>query len=723
MNFLDQKRILPYYLGFLWLTLTFLVFSSFFFFYQVFHSRTKVIQFEQKKEWNAKLKDYASFLKDAETGVRGYLLSKDPNFLIPYHTSKTELNSLEIYLTKNVEDVDAKGLEELFRLSHLKLTQIDSYITTRPLRIPTLATLIEGNRKMTEFRTFFDQFLFQKLIRDEREFLSHKQLNDRLIVVSGSLFLLLSFLIFWMIFVLRKSIRSIVEKEVIEDRFSEIEDLYQYSPVGFHSLDPNGGFLKINHTECEWLGYSENELVGQKKWIDLLTENSKEIFLSNFPLFKKQGFINNLIFEVNKKNGQTMFVNLSSTAIYASNGEMIRSRSVLVDVTKSIVYEKELIEAKKKAEDANKAKSEFLSNMSHELRTPLNAVIGLSLWLMEENPRPEQLENLKNLKFSSESLLSLINDILDFNKIEERLVVIEAIDFNIKEFLKSITTSFQVRANEKLLDFQLDLDPNLPEYIHTDPTRLLQILNNLLSNALKFTQKGSIHLKLKVEPMEEDTIELKFEISDTGIGIEANKLNFIFEKFTQANQDTTRKYGGSGLGLAISKALVELMNGNIAVKSVLGVGSQFSFTLPCKIGKTNEFITITNNQNNEVLKGKIVIVADDISINRSIVIRFLNRWGIKTLEAANGLEVLEILSKQTVDLILMDLHMPEMDGYQASVEIRKNQIWKELPIIALTASAQIETRQQIKTVGMNDFISKPFNPNDLLNQLHIWIGN
>lgn len=288
--------------------------------------------------------------------------------------------------------------------------------------------------------------------------------------------------------------------------------------------------------------------------------------------------------------------------------------------------------------------------------------------------------------------------------------------------MKSITTSFQVRSNEKLLDFHLEIDPNIPEFIHSDPTRLLQILNNLLSNALKFTHKGFIKLKLIVDKINSESLVLHFEISDSGIGIDKSNLSSIFEKFTQANQDTTRKYGGSGLGLAISKALVELMNGTMSVESTLGVGSKFCFSLPCEMGKTNEHITITSIKNNESLKGKRVLVADDITINRSIVIRFLNRWGILTLEAAHGLEVLEILKQQTVDLILMDLHMPEMDGYDASIAIRKNDDWKDIPIIALTASAQIETRQQIKAVGMKDFISKPFNPNDLLNKLHTWIG-
>ncbi|TGM74549.1 response regulator [Leptospira bouyouniensis] len=722
MTFLIQKKLEPFYLGFLWILLSFLIFSSFFFFYHLFESRSISIRYEDKKNWDLNLKEYSSSLKDAETGVRGYLLSNEPTFLNPYHKALILLPNIERYLYEKSEIEDLQELKNLLELSHSKLKHMEGYLNLFPGRLPSKASLVLGNQKMSEFRILYEKLLVKKQKRDDEEYESYKKSSNRLLVISAGLFLLLSFLILWMIFVLKKSIQSIVEKEVIEDRYFEIEDIYQNSPVGFHSLDAEGYFLKVNRTEREWLGYSENELVGKKRWSDLLTENSKAIFESNFPIFKKQGYINNLIFEIIKKDGGSIFVNLSSTAIFDSSGKMISTRSALVDVTKSIIYERELLVAKKKAEDANKAKSDFLSNMSHELRTPLNAVVGIALWLLEESPKPEQLENLKNLKFAGESLLSLINDILDFNKIEERLVVIEKIDFRLKDFLNSITTTFSMRSNEKLLIFHYEISDHVPEFIHCDPTRLLQILNNLLSNALKFTYEGSITFRVTSESLNNDHVLLKFEVEDTGIGIDPNKFDTIFEKFTQANQDTTRKFGGSGLGLAISKALVELMGGNLELSSELGKGSKFSFSLPCLIGKGNEFISISSVKNNDLLKGKIVLVADDIQINRSIVIRFLNRWGIQTLEATNGLEVLEVLKKQQVDLILMDLHMPVMDGYNSTIEIRKEANWKHIPIIALTASAQIETRNQIKSVGMNDFISKPFNPNDLLNQLHIWIG-
>lgn len=396
----------------------------------------------------------------------------------------------------------------------------------------------------------------------------------------------------------------------------------QNAPVGFHSLDANGFFVKVNRTEQEWLGYTEEELIGKIKWPDLLTEESKQVFQTNFPAFKEKGRIDNLRFEVIRKDGSSLFLNVSATAIYSKNNEMIRSRSVSLDISQMILYERALIDSRIRAEDANRAKSEFLSNMSHELRTPLNAVIGLSMWLMEDNPKPEQVEYLKNLRFSSETLLTLINDILDFNKIEERMIIIEEIDFSLKDFIRSVSSSFEIKAKEQLLSFQAEIDEELPEYICFDPTRMLQVLNNLLSNAVKFTKIGKITLRVQLVSKIGNDVMIRFEVEDTGIGIASEKLKSVFEKFTQASGDTTRKYGGSGLGLAISKGLVELMKGNLELESELGKGSKFSFTFPCKIGKSNTNRQIHALKDSSDLTGKRILVADDIEINRSIVIRF-----------------------------------------------------------------------------------------------------
>ncbi|TGL21284.1 response regulator [Leptospira bourretii] len=720
-NYFQRKHFESLYLGFLWGLLVLLLLSSFFFFYQVYESRKDRNLYEDQSRWNAFLIQYSSYLKDAETGVRGYLLTSDPEFLEPYKNSLLQMQKLETSLREECEFMYIGELESIIRAYHLKLEYIQNFIKYFPKKRPGKLDFIESKRRMDVFRDEVQLLLDKKLEKENLEKETNRKFTIRLIATSGGLFFILSILILWMIFVLKRNTRILVEKELIEDRLFEIDDLYQNSPVGFHSLDANGFFVKVNRTEQEWLGYTEEELVGRIKWPDLLTDESKQVFQTNFPVFKEKGRIDNLRFEVIRKDGSSLFLNVSATAIYSKDNEMIRSRSVSLDISQMILYERELIDSRIRAEDANRAKSEFLSNMSHELRTPLNAVIGLSMWLMEDNPKPEQVEYLRNLRFSSETLLTLINDILDFNKIEERMIIIEEIDFSLKDFISSVSSSFEIKAKEQLLSFQTEIDEKLPEYICFDPTRMLQVLNNLLSNAVKFTKVGKITLRVHLVSKIGNEVVIRFEVEDTGIGIASEKLKFVFEKFTQASGDTTRKYGGSGLGLAISKGLVELMKGNLELESELGKGSKFSFTFPCKIGKSNTNRQIHALKDSSDLTGKRILVADDIEINRSIVVRFLKRWGIESEEAADGEEVLQKLANGKFDLVLMDLHMPNMDGYMAAKQIRDNRSWKNLPIIALTASAQLETQDKIHSVGMNDFISKPFYPDDLFQKLTHWI--
>ncbi|TGL87210.1 response regulator [Leptospira congkakensis] len=721
MSYFLRKHFESLYIGFLWGLLVLLFFSSFFFFFQVYESRKDRDSFEGKSRWNALLNDYSSYLKDAETSGRGYLLTGDPVFLEPYKNSLFLLPKLEAELRANCEDIYKEDLESIIKANQSKVEFVNGYINDYSKKIFHKADFLESKRRMDVFRTQVKNLLSKKLERENIESEKARKFTIRLVAVSGSFLFVLSILILWMIYVLKRNSQILIEKERVEGRLFEIDDLYHNSPVGFHSLDSDGYFVKVNHTECEWLGYSAEELVGKIKWPQLLTQESREIFYKNFPVFKKTGSVDNLRFEVLRRDGSSIFLNLSATAIYSKTNEMIRSRSVSLDISQTVRYERELIDSRVRAEEANRAKSEFLSSMSHELRTPLNAVIGLSLLLMEENPKPEQVEYLKNLRFSSETLLTLINDILDFNKIEEHMIIIEEIDFSLKEFINSVSTSFAIKANEKLLSFKEEIDPRIPEYIRFDPTRMLQVVNNLLSNAIKFTKEGVITLRVLLISKKEEDVVIRLEVEDTGIGIANDKHKYVFEKFTQASQDTTRKYGGSGLGLAISKGLVELMKGKLELESELGKGSKFLFTFPCKIGHANPANHALSLKETKDLMGKKVLIADDIEINRSIVIRFLKRWGIEFEEAADGDEVLVKLAKGKIDLILMDLHMPNVDGYTATRKIRETEKWSQIPIIALTASAQLETQEKIHSVGMDDFISKPFYPNDLYQKLLNWM--
>ncbi len=383
---------------------------------------------------------------------------------------------------------------------------------------------------------------------------------------------------------------------------------------------------------------------------------------------------------------------------------------------------KELFLAKEEAEKSSQAKAEFLSVMSHEIRTPMNAVVNITNFLLQDNPNDSQIENLNILKFSADNLLAIINDVLDFNKIESRKVVFEQIEFDMLRLIDSIQYSMESTAKLKGIQFEVVCKSKLDRFLIGDPSRLTQVLNNLISNAIKFTEKG--YVKLLVEVLEEtdSDISLHFVVEDTGIGIAEDKQVHIFEMFTQASTDTTRKFGGTGLGLAISQKLINMQGSTIQLKSSLGEGAVFSFELKfgkgalVGVGKPSRRIIEAKDS---LLKGTHILVVEDNVINVMVVKKFLQRWGVKITRAADGLEALELLKKQSFELILMDIHMPNMDGYTAAKAIRKmkGNYYKKVPIVALTASALTDDRQKVFDSGMNDIVVKPFIPHELYETL------
>jgi len=388
--------------------------------------------------------------------------------------------------------------------------------------------------------------------------------------------------------------------------------------------------------------------------------------------------------------------------------------------------EAQLIVSKEIAEKAALTKSHFLSTMSHEIRTPMNAVIGFTHLLLQMDPSEQQMEYLKLLKFSAENLLVLINDILDFSKIEAGKVEFEEADFNIKELISNIRLALLQKANEKGIQLKLLIDQELPNAVKGDPVRLGQILTNLISNAVKFTQAGKVTIVASFVKKLDDTTIIDFEVADTGIGIAEDKLANIFDSFTQANSDTTRKFGGTGLGLTITKRLLELMGSEIKVESELGRGSVFSFSLEMK-NSSKHFVKSSGDETtfeNKSLKGVKLLIVEDNQINVILAKQYMKLWDIECDVAENGLLAYQLVQTNDYDMVLMDLQMPEMDGYQTTVQIRKlpGNRFKNLPIIALTASAMLDIKDQAFVVGMNDYISKPFNPDELHRKISLYSG-
>ncbi len=385
---------------------------------------------------------------------------------------------------------------------------------------------------------------------------------------------------------------------------------------------------------------------------------------------------------------------------------------------------KELEEEKERAEHSEKVKEQFLANMSHEIRTPMNAILGMTRLLLDKQPREDQLKYLNAIKQSSDNLLVIINDILDLSKIEAGKINFESIEFDLSEQLKTVYTTIKLNADEKGLDLNLSIADDIPVRIIGDPYRLTQILLNLAGNAIKFTEQGSVSITVNAMVLDPDTAQFKFEVKDTGIGIAHDKLEYIFDMFTQETSSTTRKFGGTGLGLAICKRLIELQGGSIHVESEAGKGAVFTFIINFGIqqmkSKPEEEVTTIKDHSLQ-LKNISVLVVEDNEFNQMVAVDSIESAieGVKIDVAKNGREAVEKILAHPYDVVLMDIQMPEMDGHEATKTIRKNVDAKinSIPIIAMTASVIKAEVDKCFESGMNEFVGKPFSIDELLDKI------
>ena len=511
---------------------------------------------------------------------------------------------------------------------------------------------------------------------------------------------------------------NITERKKIEELVIRSEkryrDLFNYSQALICTHALNGKILTINPAILHAMQYTEAEMIG-KSIKDFIPLEQQSQFERNYlDVINKNGRSQG-VFSVLNKAGKKIYLLYQNYKVEEPDLEPYII-GFSQDITQRILAEQELMHAKKITEDSAAAKKAFLANMSHEIRTPMNGILGIAALMAKTSLGKEQQNYLGMIQDSASNLLAIVNDILDLEKIEAGKMQLEEIPFNITDKLSTIIRSFSFRAEEK--GIRLTHKNQLPQslQVNGDPYRLVQILNNFLSNAVKFTAQGSITLGTHIKFDKEDWMAIEFIIEDTGIGIPDDKLKAIFTPFVQASLNTTRKYGGTGLGLSICKNLIEMQGGELWVESRINEGTTFRFIVPYKKHETAiPENTIPQAINYSVLGKRSVLVVEDVELNQFLAKHIMQAWGFEVTIADNGRKAINILEEKDFDFILMDIQMPEMDGISATQYIRQMKDSKKagIPIIALTANALKGDSDTYIKAGMNDYLSKPFTEPNL----------
>jgi PAS domain S-box-containing protein len=491
--------------------------------------------------------------------------------------------------------------------------------------------------------------------------------------------------------------------------------LFQRNLAGMLRTTLNGEILECNQTAAALAGYeSPGELIRQ---------NTKSLYVSQgqraqiLQILRSNNMMPGHEVQIRRKDGSRGWVIATTTLVAQEAGEPV-AETILLDITARKNAEERLRAAKEAAETANRAKSEFLANVSHEIRTPLNGVIGMADLLLETPLSAQQREYLNIIQTSATALLGVIQDILDLSKMEARKLELQCAVFDLHRAVREAMNGFRLRAEQKSLELRYRFDPGVPDRVYGDATRLQQVLINLVGNAIKFTEHGGVEVEVRQAKQSAGEIELCFCVADTGVGIAADKQRAIFERFMQADNSATRRFGGTGLGLAISAQLVDLMGGKIWVESEPGQGSKFRFTVRLKLaaGAEDEATIRSAETAHKLPEGLRVLLVEDNAVNQLLAVRILEKHGCTVSVTGNGCEALRVLETEAFDVALMDVQMPEMDGFEATQAIRKRELMTgvHLPIIAMTSYAMEGDRQRCRNVGMDGYIAKPLRAEELI---------
>ncbi|MDR1607896.1 MAG: PAS domain-containing protein [Deltaproteobacteria bacterium] len=532
--------------------------------------------------------------------------------------------------------------------------------------------------------------------------------------------------------------QKLIERSLAENN-DQLELIFKAARIGAWDWDVAKGTLKFNDVYLDMLGYAPDEITGTiEEWesfvhpdeleatnaaLERALSGQEDMYAAEIRMRHKDGH-----YVWTYDFGRVVTRDERGAALRMIGGHFDFDERKKMEMEYSTIkeQERELKLSRDLAEESARAKSEFLANMSHEIRTPMNAIIGLTHLVLETELDEQQADYIKRAEMAAQALLRIINDILDFSKIEAGKLEMEETAFQLVDCLNAVLSILEVKAVEKGLTFKIIVDQEVPSYYLGDPVRLSQILNNLVSNAIKFTSEGSITVNVALKSLTEEEAFLLFKVIDTGIGLSEEQLKTLFTAFTQADTSITRRYGGTGLGLTISKRLVEMMGGQIWCESILGVGSQFSFTTRLKLFKgiepQEEKVKTLGlvSEGLESVKGAKILLTEDNEVNQLVASRILAKAGFEVKIANNGLEAVSMVRAEPFDLVLMDIQMPEMDGLTATKTIRAIPGFERIPIVAMTAHAMSGDRELSLAAGMNDHISKPINIQELYQALIKW---
>ncbi|CAN5331568.1 hypothetical protein BH09BAC4_BH09BAC4_10930 [soil metagenome] len=664
-----------------------------------------------------------ALLTNMDNDLRAYLLSNNSYFKKDFDRSsekmKRELKALQALTIDN--PIQKKRIQSLDKLLETKLTRTQSLFNTGVVKNGTAR--LDSIEQLLSISRQFDQVLkatdsYENVLLETRTAQSKRSAEyatiSNLIGAIAALAMIL-----WAMYLISQALRNSNRmNQKLSESEQQLKILLEAVPVPVVIVDRYGKFYLANG--------AANQLFSNLKEFDSYPQMMSSVMYYRFPSgepypIEQRPTYRALQGEASKvddieirMNGKAVQLLCSSSPVYNADGALEYVVTSSIDISDRVQSQQRLQEAKEIAEKAVKLKENFLANMSHEIRTPLNAMLGFSELLGTTVLDDEQREFVVLIRTAGKNLLTIINDILDISKIEAGMIRLESIPFSIQLLTGSIKTMFQPTAAEKNLHLTVETAPDLPPVFLGDPTRLTQILLNLLSNAIKFTKKGGVALRVEKGESTTESIRMRIIVQDTGIGIEAEALPHIFERFQQASDFTTRYYGGTGLGLNIVKSLTELQGGSITVASTVGEGSRFTIEIPYAIAKEQVNLDQTRRatEKNANERDVQVLVVEDNLMNQKLVLQVLKRLGYQAKVADDGQRALDMIQETAFDVILMDIQMPIMDGYETTRQIR-TKFNKTVPIIAMTAHALASEQEECLKAGMNDFLSKPFKMEEL----------